>query len=794
MSVNSDSKKKTVKFRTVAPEEVFRKNQLKAKAARTERPPANFGAAEMGFGAESMKENDMKKIRIIREQAGSKVNDAAKILDKIDFAVNPAIMPGSSAGAFDAGEGYRNALRIEELEDLKLSGAEIAAAIEQSNHDISRLASKIGTALKKAKVGKKKVKNQDIFDRFLAMVNDAEAQKAGTTKSKTAFTQTVVSEPEKLLSLKIDVSKKRHRRGDAVKAVQLALINQQIKVEADGAFGPKTRAAIKKFQERVNLKADGIAGPNTLRKLAGRVERQDIARPLRQMIKAGIIVGARGGKAAKKAKSKAEPKAPEAPGTERGVGDTDTPGDEPKEPEQRRRPVERKSRPLRLDLAGKRWVVYADFAIANDGERIPTRGSGGILDMASATGTSDSSVYRRVNSALSGARLPNAPVNESLQFQVTLGQLKQIINEEIQGIEALNEVDNTPDVSGFTKVPVHKKASASTRSKLPSINDEEIVYVKADSEGLPANEDNPHGELQFPDDPYTYNEVGEDYIIVSGPRPGAIGKTIRKDATSPRMKKAHALLDKRLGKAPEVAIGAPASGEPEMKDAEGAEKITAGEAKKIASITYGKMKKAVDRVRPAAEEIDSAVEGFTTDADLYIIWREVKKAIASDDEGLFNTKMLNGLYAADYPGSSLHAPALTAAMTVGVIAAVVFSGGTLAPWALALAGSLGSAGVVGGAALTGAAIIGVAQGVIELLEDDPATAGAAANLKSTALADEVYGEVDPTTGKPAEIAMEAVRDVMTGIARGTITDKQTALSMMEAPLKAEEVLDIVENG
>ena len=65
---------------------------------------------------------------------------------------------------------------------------------------------------------------------------------------------------------------------------------------------------------------------NTLRKLAGRVERQDIARPLRQMIKAGIIVGARGGKAAKKAKSKAEPKAPEAPDTERGVGDTDTPG------------------------------------------------------------------------------------------------------------------------------------------------------------------------------------------------------------------------------------------------------------------------------------------------------------------------------------------------------------------------------------------------------------------------------------------------------------------------------------
>ena len=161
MSAHLKPKKTILKFRVASPEETFLKNKKKAAQARTERPPADFGAAEMGFGAESMQENDMKKIRIIREQAGSKVNDAAKILDKIDFAVNPAIMPGSSAGAFDAGEGYRNALRIEELEDLKLSGAEIAAAIEQSNHDISRLASKIGTALKKAKVGKKKVKNQD---------------------------------------------------------------------------------------------------------------------------------------------------------------------------------------------------------------------------------------------------------------------------------------------------------------------------------------------------------------------------------------------------------------------------------------------------------------------------------------------------------------------------------------------------------------------------------------------------------------------------------------------------------
>ena len=171
--------------------------------------------------------SEAKKASTINEQKTSaKVNDAAEILNKIDFSVNPGVMSGISAGAFDAGPGFRNAQRIENLEALKLSGAELVAAIEQSNHDISKLVSKIGNALKKAKVGKKKVRNQDIFDRFLVMATAATAQKAGTTKSKTTFTQTVVPEPEKLLSLKIDVSKKRHRRGDAVKTVQLALINQ----------------------------------------------------------------------------------------------------------------------------------------------------------------------------------------------------------------------------------------------------------------------------------------------------------------------------------------------------------------------------------------------------------------------------------------------------------------------------------------------------------------------------------------------------------------------------------------
>jgi peptidoglycan hydrolase-like protein with peptidoglycan-binding domain len=50
--------------------------------------------------------------------------------------------------------------------------------------------------------------------------------------------------------------------GTDVRAVQRAL-----GVEADGIFGPVTRAAIRAFQRRSGLAADGIVGPLTLRAL-----------------------------------------------------------------------------------------------------------------------------------------------------------------------------------------------------------------------------------------------------------------------------------------------------------------------------------------------------------------------------------------------------------------------------------------------------------------------------------------------------------------------------------------------
>jgi len=258
-------------------------------------------------------------------------------------------------------------------------------------------------------------------------------------KGQEQFTSRTVKEPEKLLSLKIDVSKKRHRRGDAVKTVQLALANQGIKVEADGAFGPKTRAAIKKFQDMLGLKADGIAGPNTLKKLAGRVERQDIARPLRQMIEAGIIVGARGGKAAKKAKPKAEPKAepkaPEAPEEERGVGEDEEPGDEP------RRPLERRFKSLRvIDGEGKRWTVYSDFAISGN-ERIPTSGNDSLLALLQKQKGQVNNI-RKVRSQMIDV-LTKAPTNESLKL--TASNLRKIIREEIAKSVASSPVALTAD-------------------------------------------------------------------------------------------------------------------------------------------------------------------------------------------------------------------------------------------------------------------------------------------------------------------------------------------------------------
>ncbi|MFB7905699.1 peptidoglycan-binding protein [Kitasatospora sp. NPDC056076] len=57
--------------------------------------------------------------------------------------------------------------------------------------------------------------------------------------------------------------------GDAVKALQCELYNSLAYQgpDVDGYFGPKTLAAVQKFQTCTGLKADGIVGPLTWAKL-----------------------------------------------------------------------------------------------------------------------------------------------------------------------------------------------------------------------------------------------------------------------------------------------------------------------------------------------------------------------------------------------------------------------------------------------------------------------------------------------------------------------------------------------
>ena len=56
-------------------------------------------------------------------------------------------------------------------------------------------------------------------------------------------------------------------RGTAVKQLQRKLHVRPV----SGYFGPKTRAAVKRFQRRHHIKATGVAGPKTLRRLRMRV-------------------------------------------------------------------------------------------------------------------------------------------------------------------------------------------------------------------------------------------------------------------------------------------------------------------------------------------------------------------------------------------------------------------------------------------------------------------------------------------------------------------------------------------
>jgi peptidoglycan hydrolase-like protein with peptidoglycan-binding domain len=54
---------------------------------------------------------------------------------------------------------------------------------------------------------------------------------------------------------------KRGSDGDAVRSLQ------QLAIDADGRFGPRTERAVRDYQKKNGLVADGMAGPSTLTQL-----------------------------------------------------------------------------------------------------------------------------------------------------------------------------------------------------------------------------------------------------------------------------------------------------------------------------------------------------------------------------------------------------------------------------------------------------------------------------------------------------------------------------------------------
>lgn len=71
---------------------------------------------------------------------------------------------------------------------------------------------------------------------------------------------------------------KKDSHGDAVTALQLRMKSSGIEVDADGKFGPKTRAAVIEFQKANGLKPDGIVGPATSALLQSQADKAEAAR------------------------------------------------------------------------------------------------------------------------------------------------------------------------------------------------------------------------------------------------------------------------------------------------------------------------------------------------------------------------------------------------------------------------------------------------------------------------------------------------------------------------------------
>lgn len=101
------------------------------------------------------------------------------------------------------------------------------------------------------------------------------------------FTARFASHPRLVAASESNPSLRRGERGDAVAALQLALVDLGFamprstgggKQLPDGIFGPETEEAVKAFQRANGLTADGIAGRLTFAALEPLIQAQSAAR------------------------------------------------------------------------------------------------------------------------------------------------------------------------------------------------------------------------------------------------------------------------------------------------------------------------------------------------------------------------------------------------------------------------------------------------------------------------------------------------------------------------------------
>jgi hypothetical protein len=107
MSVHGNSKARKIKVRRLSPEEVYKMNAKKAHAARTQRPPADFGAAQMGFGINEVltpAHHSIESWRKQKEKSGVENPEWAKEHPGSEWVLRHA---NTKSGKYKRGDVYR---------------------------------------------------------------------------------------------------------------------------------------------------------------------------------------------------------------------------------------------------------------------------------------------------------------------------------------------------------------------------------------------------------------------------------------------------------------------------------------------------------------------------------------------------------------------------------------------------------------------------------------------------------------------------------------------------------------